>query len=116
LPHLQKLLDKYKGQNFAMIAINTVPEQNEMIPEWKAKGKYTFPIVSTDWDFAEKNYGVRGTPASFLLNAEGKVIFRNSGFDSGGEKIMEAEIRELLGLDPFEGIEASQKTESAGKN
>jgi len=90
-----------------MIALNTISQQNEMLAGWKAKGKYTFPIVVTaDKDFFSKNqYGVRGTPTSFLLNADGKVVFRHIGYSQGGEKTMEAEIRELLGLDPFEGQE-----------
>lgn len=32
---------------------------------------------------------------------------RHLGFGSGGEKQMEAEIRELLGLDPFQGTETT---------
>jgi len=90
-----------------MVALNTIAFQTEMIPEWKAKGKYTFPIVVTgDKDFFSKNqFGVGGTPTNFLLNADGKVVFRHIGYSAGGEKTMEAEIRELLGLDPFEGQE-----------
>jgi len=90
-----------------MIALNTISQQNEMLAGWKAKGKYTFPIVVTaDKDFFSKNqYGVRGTPTSFLLNGDGKVVFRHIGYLAGGEKTMEAEVRELLGLDPFEGQE-----------
>ena len=76
-----------------MIALNTISQQNEMLAGWKAKGKYTFPIVVTaDKDFFSKNqYGVRGTPTSFLLNGDGKVVFRHIGYLAGGEKTMEAE-------------------------
>ena len=96
-----------------MIAFNMVSQQNEMLPEWKAKGKYTFPIIVTDENdyWATNPFGVRGTPANFLLGADGKILFRH-GYSPDGEKMMEAEIRELLGLDPFEGLE----TESAAKN
>jgi hypothetical protein len=116
LPHLQKIYEKYHGDGLALIAFNMVTQQNEMLPEWKAKGKYTFPIVVTDEKdyFTTNPFDVRGTPTSFLLGADGKIIFRHVGYSSGAEKIMEAEIRELLGLDPFEGPDAT--TESAAAN
>jgi glutathione peroxidase-family protein len=116
LPHLQKLYEKYHGDGFVLIAFNMLAQQNEMLPEWKAKGKYTFPIFVTDDKdyFATNPFDVRGTPTSFLLDADGKIIFRHVGYSSGAEKIMEAEIRELLGLDPFEGQEAA--TESLATN
>ena len=32
-----------------------------------------------------------------LVNADGKVLFKHVGYDMGGEKVIEAEIREMLG-------------------
>ncbi len=85
-----------------MVAINTIPAQNRQLAAWRAKGRYTFPVALCDRDFASTTYGVYGLPTNLLLNAERKVVFRHAGYDSGDEKTMEAEIRELLGLDPFE--------------
>jgi hypothetical protein len=107
LPHLQKLYDKYRDRGFAMFAINIAPTQNEQIPKWRARGKYTFPVLVTDsMDYARRNFGVLGAPCDMLLNAEGKRVFIHSGYPGGGKEIaIEAEIRELLGLNPFEGLE-----------
>lgn len=92
-----------------MVSINVNPSQNGQIPEWLAKNKYTFPIVVTDSsDFADTHYGVSGTPANLVLNADVKLVFRQSGYGPGSEKTIEAEIRELLGLAPFAGV-ASKK-------
>lgn len=46
-------------------------------------------------------------PTNLILDAEGKMVFRHVGFGAGGEKTMEAEIRDLLGLDPFQGIDTN---------
>ncbi len=74
--------------------------------EWRAKGKYTFPVLlSSSNDFVRTTYGVSGTPTNLFLNADGKTVFRHLGYGTGNEKTMEVEIRELLGLDPFEGVE-----------
>lgn len=85
-----------------MVALNVNTDQDAQLPEWRANGKYTFPIVlSSDKDFARTAYGVYGTPTNIILNVEGKMVFRHMGYDPGEEKALEAEIRELLGLDPF---------------
>jgi hypothetical protein len=116
LPHIQKLYDKYRAQGLSMIAVNMVAAQNEMLPGWKAKGKYTFPVVVTeDKDYFNTNpFGIRGTPTNLLLGGDGKVVFRHIGSPPGAEKTMEAEIRELLGLDPF--AEHAVKTGTGANN
>ena len=88
-----------------MIAINVVPEQDKDVPEWRKKGGYTFPMLLSGSGFAESTYGVRGEPTNFLLDADHRLVFRHLGYGSGGEKQIEAEVRELLGLDPFEPID-----------
>lgn len=82
-----------------MVAINVNPGQDKDIPAWREKNKYTFPVlVSPTNDYARTNYGVPGTPTNVFLNSSGKAVFRHLGYASGGEAVMEAEIRELLGL------------------
>jgi len=95
-----------------MVAININPGQDKDLLEWRTKGKYTFPIALSEKNFARINYGVIGAPTNLLLNADGRMVFRHLGSGTGGEKVMEAEIRELLGLNPFEGIEADKPAES----
>ena len=93
-----------------MVAMNVNPEQNDQLAEWRAKGKYTFPIVlAASDDFARDKYGVDGTPTNIMLDAEGKAVFRLLGYMAGGEQLMETEVRELLGLDPFEGLEPANE-------
>ncbi len=85
-----------------MIAINTVPAQDKSLPEWRAKGGYKFPLaLSPTRGFARTTYKITGAPTNLLLNADGRVVFRHLGYGTGGEKVMDAEIRELLGLDPW---------------
>ncbi|MBZ5499839.1 MAG: hypothetical protein LAP85_25850 [Acidobacteriia bacterium] len=100
-----------------MVSINVTPGQNGEIPAWRAKGKYTFPVLVVDAsDYARVNYSVSGTPTNLLLNADGKMVFRHIGYGPGAERTMEAEIRELLGLDPFEGLEATKRAEETKKD
>ncbi len=84
-----------------MVAINVVPEQDKDVPAWRTKGGYTFPVLLSESGFAETNFGVHVQPTNFLLDADRRLVFRHLGYGAGGEKQIEAEIRELLGLDPF---------------
>lgn len=96
-----------------MVSINTVESQNELIPEWKSEKGFTFPIlVGATRQFLVENYDYQGSPTNFLLNQDGRVVFKHVGYGPGGEKVMEAEIRELLGLDPFQGVDAEEKSDS----
>ncbi len=79
-----------------------MPEQAKLIPEWRTKGGFTMPIGLSERDFA-RTYSVEAAPTTMLLDAGRKLMFRHVGFDTGAERTLEAEIRELLGLDPFEG-------------
>ncbi len=85
-----------------MLAINVVPEQDKDVSDWRKKGGYSFPILLSERGFAEANYGVYSEPTNLLLDSEHKMVFRHLGYGSGGEEQMEAEIRYLLGLDPFD--------------
>lgn len=97
-----------KDQGFSMVSINTVETQNERIPEWREKNKFTFPIlVGAQPDWLRQNYEYQVSPTNLLVNSEDKVLFRHLGYGPGREKIIEAEIREMLGLDPFEVLEAA---------
>jgi len=97
------MYEKYASQGFAMVAINVTPSQDSMLAEWKKKGRYTFPVLlSPSPDYARTTYSVSGTPTNLVTDSSRKVIFRTAGYANGGEKTLEAEVRELLALDPFE--------------
>lgn len=55
-------------------------------------------LLAETSDYARVNYGVSGTPTNLLLNADGRLVLRDSGFKPGKERAMEAQVRELLGL------------------
>ena len=88
-----------------MVAINIVSSQDKELAEWRKKGGYTFPVLVCGPTFARDAYGVSAAPTNVLLDTDHRTAFRHLGYGPGAEKRMEAEIRELLGLDPFEGTE-----------
>lgn len=57
---------------------------------------YPFVPLKGSNEWAKENYSVRGTPANFLLDAEGKIVFRPNPRSVEGQKKLEMEIAGLL--------------------
>ncbi len=89
-----------------MVAIQIDPGQNNLLPAWRTRGNYTFPVLlmpgADGLEYAHANYGVWAEPTNLLLNRAHKEVFRHV---AGAGTALEVEIRELLGLPPFEGLE-----------
>ena len=91
-----------------MVAIQTNPQENDQVAAWRAKGNYSFPVLLLPYtpgvdvnqqDYAGTHYGVWLAPVNLLLNQEHKQVFRHVGAVASA---IEAEIREMLGLPPFD--------------
>jgi hypothetical protein len=95
---LQQLLDKYRAQHFGIITINTLAGQETGAV--KIMSDYGFTALKNPgegWSWASKNYGVNGTPTSFLLDPQGKILFKSNGVESiDAEETCNKEIGGLL--------------------
>ena len=99
-----------------MVSVNTNESQADQIPAWREKNNFTFTIlVGMSRDELTAKYHHKGSPTNFLIDAEGRVHFKHLGFGPGGEKAMEAEIRDMLGLDPFAGIDLTEEDQAADR-
>lgn len=67
----------------------------------KAKGWSIPPLIGTDLSELRQKYPITGAPETFLLDRQGRRFTHHVGFERGQERVVEAEIRLLLGLDPF---------------
>jgi len=84
-----------------MVAINVIPQQDAMIPAWAKRGGYTFPIlVGADTGQIASTYQIDGTPVTFLLDPQGKILQRIDGFAPGQEKEIEQRIQTALNESP----------------
>jgi RNA polymerase sigma factor (sigma-70 family) len=83
LPQLQRLYNELKDKGLEIIAIDN-GDSDERIQEVAKDSKLTFPIViggeNGNFVIGEK-YGVAAYPTNFLIDANGKVLWRGAGFD-----------------------------------
>ena len=76
MPLLEKLHQTLKSEKFTVLGLHVGPGP-ENIEEFKKLMPFSFPIY-VDMDL-EVNWGVPGLPTTFLMNPEGKLIYRAVG-------------------------------------
>ena len=97
LPEAQKLHASYSDQGLSMVWINVVPDEEKLIAAWRIRHGYTVPVLLGGASVLD-DYNVTGTPTHYLIDSQGKVLWRHFGYKPGDEKDLEREIRQALGL------------------
>lgn len=93
LPHLQEYYDEYQedGVEFVIISRDTVLTLAQVEPFFTAN-KYTFKVLlDTDLEVSGE-YGVKASPATFIINPDGELIYRHFSYKSG----QEVEVQEVI--------------------
>ena len=79
-----------------MIAVNLEPAQRQQVLPLLAATGITFNPVESDWAWAQQVYAVEGTPEAFLLDREGRIMFRPAVHDAETRLTLERQIEALL--------------------
>ncbi|EEQ02457.1 hypothetical protein yrohd0001_33720 [Yersinia rohdei ATCC 43380] len=74
---LDKLSQEYQ-QDIVVIAINTDPEQVDINPVL-AQRNISYPVIRDQLGITQERYQVIGTPTSFMIDRNGKVIQLHQG-------------------------------------
>jgi len=97
LPHIQKIYDKYKDQDFKVLLIQ-VAQTKEEGKKFLNDHNYTMTSLYSDGKWAKDNYGVEAAPTNFFIDRQGRIVFKRTGYTPGDEKEIESQIVELLEL------------------
>lgn len=93
---MQQILDKFKTQHFDLVTINIIRSEKSAVTIMSNYG-FTALKGADDSDWSFKTYGVDATPTSFLLNPDGKLLFRFGDLESIADmKTCEEEVSGLL--------------------
>ncbi|MDR3388006.1 MAG: TlpA disulfide reductase family protein [Rudaea sp.] len=95
MPYVQKVYDAAGKDRLDVYAIDIKDDGDPVVA--LRERKQTFTLVR-DGDAIADQYGVKGTPGLFLVNAKGDVVYKRTGGDAP-EKV-EVALREKLGLAP----------------
>ena len=94
LPHLQRLYDSWAASGLVVWGLST-DTQAAAVRGFVDQHDYSFPVALAA-DVARSQYGVRGIPATFLVDRGGIVRYGHEGFGPGSVEQLERELRELL--------------------
>jgi len=95
-PYFQAVIDKFKGEKVAYLGINVFPHQDPYVLPFMQNTKFSFIPLRGSAEFAAKNFGVNGEPENFLIDKDGKIIFRNFRIDNTNHRTLELMISSLL--------------------
>jgi AhpC/TSA family len=95
-PHLQQTLDTFKDRGFTVLAINLEPTQRQAVLPLLAAMRIGFVPLESDWAWADEHYGVKGTPAAFLLDRQQRIVFRPEVHDAATRAVLDRQVEALL--------------------
>jgi peroxiredoxin len=109
--HLQDYYDEYQedGLEVVIISRDTALTVGQVAPYFKSND-YSFRILlDTDLEVS-KDYGVKASPATFIIQPDGTLLYRHFAYKTGQEKEIEQVIKDFLA-----GKEVDADLESAPK-
>jgi len=98
-PHFQAVINEFKGENVVYVGINVAAEQDPYVIPFIENTKYSFIPLRGSSEFAAKYYGVQGEPENFLIDKDGKIIFKNFRIDDSNHRTLELMISSLVQKD-----------------
>lgn len=93
LPHLQSYADEYKKKGVAVVIISrdTALTQSQVEPFFTSN-KYSFPVLLDGDQEVSKQFGVKASPATFVILPNGEMTLQHYGYKSGQENEIKAAI------------------------
>jgi len=95
-PHFQAVINDFKGDNVVYVGINVDPVQDPYVIPMMENTKFSFIPLRGSKEFAAKYYGVDSEPENFLIDKDGKIIFRDFRIDNTNHRMLELMISSLL--------------------
>ncbi|MEB0261151.1 MULTISPECIES: TlpA disulfide reductase family protein [unclassified Mucilaginibacter] len=95
-PHFQAVINKFKAKDVVYLGVNIIPAQDPYVLPFMRNTKYSFIPLRGTAEFAQKYFGVIDEPENFLIDKNGKIIFKNFRIDNSNQRSLELMISSLL--------------------
>ncbi len=96
MPAMQKLHSRFKGQNFAMVAVN-LQESARKVRDFVERYKLTFTVLLDSHGEVGSRFAVRALPTTFILDKSGRIMGQALGAREWNSKKMVALFNLLVG-------------------
>jgi peroxiredoxin len=74
MPSMEKLYQKFKGQDFEILAISIDETGLKAVAPFMKKTRLTFPALIDSKGTIKTSYGITGVPESFIIDKQGFLI------------------------------------------
>ncbi len=98
LPRLQTIWENYRDQGFDVVAIES-NRDTERAQAFIAKAGLEFPCLENgegDDDVVNNVFRIQGYPTTWVVDRQGRIMYRHYGWEAGEEKVIEEEVLGLL--------------------
>jgi peroxiredoxin len=79
MPSVQRAYDDFKGKNIRILAISIDAGGAKDVKPFLAEHKYTMPVLLDMKMKVFSEYGLRGTPGTFIANRQGMLVAKAFG-------------------------------------
>lgn len=94
VPSLIQLNNKFGPQGFSVIALSVDQGGSEGVAKFVKKENINYPVLMSNRSTTRDFGGIVGIPTAFLVNREGNVVKRYSGYTSPA--LLEKDIQSVL--------------------
>ena len=95
IPHFIAMQNKYGSQGLQIIGIS-LDDSADPVKKYYAEQKMNYPVAVGDDKLASSYGGVLGLPVAFIIDRQGKILYKHTGETDAG--VFEKEISEALKL------------------
>jgi peroxiredoxin len=74
MPSMQRLYEKFKGENFEILAVSIDSAGRETVAPFMRKMNLTFPALLDQEETIRPLYGITGVPESFIIDKRGILV------------------------------------------
>ncbi|RKZ12494.1 hypothetical protein DRQ53_03310 [bacterium] len=100
MPAWAELAGQYAEQGVRLVPVSwDHPRMYERITDWFEQREFEFSSLVDADKQAGRALGVVSLPTTFLIAPDGKIVFSHVGYAQGDERLLESELRKVLGLE-----------------
>ena len=93
-PGFIALQEKYRSKGLTVIGVSVDQASAKVVKSFVQKERLNYQVVLADDNIATAFGGIEAIPATFVIDRQGRIVARHSGFAEQSE--FEAEIKPLL--------------------
>lgn len=80
IPHLEKLFNNYSKKGLVVLGVSLDEAGREHVKSFVKENALSYPIAMSNEKMVKDFGGIRGTPTSFLIDREGKIVKKWVGY------------------------------------